>query len=200
MAKTSASALMLALVLSTAAPAGAADDQACCQTLAPPPATANPAKVLPHRHFTDQQGRTVSLPDGRIWAVAFFYGSCKTVCPRLIYNLTELKAALPADQQERVAFAAITFDPERDSAERLKSLAQSHDFTAANQYLLRGDGDTTATATRVFGFDFKPDGQGDFRHSNLLAVMDGQGRVVRHFYGLEPNLERVAHVIGQLRP
>jgi protein SCO1/2 len=190
-------AVTLAVLLGSAVPAGAAEptERACCTHEAPTPATIKEGKVLPNLRFTDQRGRPRNLPDGRLWAVAFFYGSCKTVCPRLIYNLNQVQAALPTDIRDKVVFAAITFDPAQDTAQRLVELAKEHDFQQPNQYLLRADAATTRTAVETFGFDYKPDGQGGFRHSNLLALMDSEGRVVKHFYGLDPNLGHVTQAI-----
>jgi protein SCO1/2 len=147
--------------------------------------------------FHDQADRTVTLPDGRIWVVSFFFGSCKTACPIILHNMATIAARLPAEQRSKVGFAAISFDPDRDQPERLRQLAQQHGLDPLGVQLLRGDAPAIQAAVRHFGFDYAPDGEGGFRHANLIAVMDGQGKPLRHVYGLQPDLDRILRSVAK---
>lgn len=155
------------------------------------PAAPTAATVLSQLQFRDQADRPVTLPDGRVWVVSFFYGSCRTACPIVLHNVATVASKLPADQRAKVGIAAITFDPGRDQPAQLRQLAVDHGLEPLGVKLLRGDSKTLDTAVKHFGFDYATDGDGGFRHANLIVVMDGQGRPLRHIYGLRPDLDRV---------
>lgn len=157
-------------------------------------------RVLSPVSFKDQRGATVQMPDGRVWIVTFFYGTCTTACPQLLHSLAQLQEELPEPERARVAMAAITFDPGRDTPDRLAALARDHGLDGPNVHVLRGDRAATQAAIGACGFDYQPDRTGGFRHVNLVALIDGKGRVRRHFYGLQPDLARMVAAIRDLTP
>jgi protein SCO1/2 len=187
--------LVGAAIAASAGPAMAEDD--CCKPALAAPAAAN-LETLGSAVFTDQRGHAVKLPDGRVWVVTFFYGHCKDVCPTLLYNLGSVAEALPAEVRAKVAFAGITFDPERDKVADLAQYQENYELTGDRYFLMTGDRPTLDRAFKSFKFTYKKDGDGSFQHVTLMAVMDGQGRIVRHFYGLQPNIEQVTALVTEL--
>lgn len=198
-------ALAGAALAALALPARASD---CC-TAVPPPAAVSAEQavlaaakadqaVLAAAKLVDQRGREVTLPDGRPWVLTFFYGNCPDVCPTMVYNVADVAAALPPDVRAKIAFGAISFDPARDTVPRLADYAENFEMQAANRYLLTGEPATLSKVLTTFKFDFKPDRNGAFQHTTLTAVMDGQGRVLHHFYGLRPDIRRIADVARAL--
>lgn len=178
-----------------ASPAPEVDD--CCKTLeAPAPAVS--LETLSTALLVDQRGKSVKLPDGRVWVVTFFYGHCKDVCPTLLYNLGSVAEALPADVRSRVGFAGVSFDPERDKVPDLKTYTENFELTGDEFHLMTGDRPTLDRVFKSFKFTYKTDRDGTFQHVNLMAVMDGKGRIVRHFYGLQPNIEQVTALVTDL--
>lgn len=161
------------------------------------PAVTAAATTLSPLQFHDQADRPVTLPDGRVWVVSFFYGSCQTACPIVLHNVAAVAARLSAAQRAKVGIAAITFDPERDQPAQLRQIADEHGLDALGIKVLRGDSRTLQTAVRHCGFDFAPTGDGGFSHSNLIVVLDGQGRPLRHIYGLRPDIDRVVQAVAK---
>jgi protein SCO1/2 len=145
--------------------------------------------------FQSQAGEPVTLPDGRVWVVTFFYGSCKTACPIVLHNMANVAARMTPEMRTKVGLAAITFDPQVDQPARLRQLAVEHGLADLGVQLLRDEGPALQVAVRHFGFDFAAEPDGGFRHANLMAVMDGHGRVLRHVYGLQPDLDRVLQAV-----
>lgn len=167
----------------------------CCATEAAP--LAPTGDVLGSVKLTDHRNRSVSLPDGHIWVVTFFYGNCKDVCPTLLYNLGSVAEAMPEAARKNVRFAAITFDPARDTVASMATQAENYELGADYYYLLTGEPDSLKALFKTFRFDYKADRDGGFNHTNLIAVMDGRGRILKHFYGLQPNIERVAKLAAE---
>lgn len=166
----------------------------CCKPMEP---SAPVADVLTSTTLTNQFGKQVKLPDGRVWVVTFFYGNCKDVCPTLLYNLGSVAETLPKDIRDKVGFAGISFDPARDNVAKLAEYQENFELKGADYHLMIGDKPTLDRVFESFRFSFKPDRDESFQHVNLMAVMDGQGRVIKHFYGLQPNIEQVNEAVTQ---
>lgn len=168
----------------------------CCKPMEPE-AAAPVADVLSAATLTDQFGKQVKLPDGRVWLVTFFYGNCRDVCPTLLYNLGSVAESLPKDIRDKVGFAGISFDPARDTVAKLAEYQENFELKGADYHLMIGDAPTLERVFTSFRFSFKPDRDDAFQHVNLLALMDGQGRVIKHYYGLQPNIEQVTEAVTQ---
>jgi protein SCO1 len=75
---------------------------------------------------------------GRVTLLFFGYTHCPDVCPVHMANIASVKRRLPWDQRQRLQVVFVTTDPDRDTADHLRSwLAQfDPEFIA-----LRGDRD-----------------------------------------------------------
>lgn len=154
-----------------------------------------PAETLAPVTLIDDTQSPRRLPDGKVWVVTFFYGNCVDVCPLLLYNLADVAAALPEADRQRVGFAGITFDTKRDTPELLTQYKENFELKGDHFKLFTGADADLARLFTTFRFDFKPDRNDGYQHVNLMAIMDEQGRVVRHFYGLQPNIDQVVEAI-----
>ena len=78
--------------------------------------------------LTDQHGQTRSMTDfsGKVVVVFFGYTQCPDVCPTTLQELLEVQRMLGADGA-KVQPVFITVDPERDTAELLKSYMANFD-------------------------------------------------------------------------
>jgi cytochrome oxidase Cu insertion factor (SCO1/SenC/PrrC family) len=157
-----------------------------------------------HDHpLTDATGGETTLfalKKGRAAVVAFVYMSCSESagCPLSLSVLHRLDAVLAADPalSSRVTLIAISFDPDRDTPERMKELRELHDpksdwsfaTTSGGAALvsLLADFDQTAAKLRT------PSGRwsGLFRHVLKVFLLD-EGNEVRNVYStgfLNPEL------------
>ncbi|MFB6069316.1 MAG: SCO family protein [Halobacterium sp.] len=145
-------------------------------------------------------GRDVSLRDvDRPAFVTFFYSNCMSICPRLISTLREVQIhSIEHGYADEVGFYPITFDPERDTAERLRTYAEKMnvDLDAGNWHFLRPDGRKRAkdVLEGEFGFAFErthPDSMEKymFTHIGLVLLVNADGYVERAYRGREPSEE-----------
>ncbi len=130
--------------------------------------------------LTDQNGQPRTLADfkGKVVVVFFGYTQCPDACPTTMSELAQAKKALGKDG-ERVQGVFVTVDPERDSAEILKSYMASFDpsFVA-----LRGTPEQTAATAKEFKVFYakspgKTPGSYSMDHTAGSYVFDARGRV-----------------------
>ena len=120
----------------------------------------------------------------------FFFANCMTLCPILEGRLREVQIhSVSEGYADEVGFYPITFDPERDTPERLRREAEelNVDQSAGNWRFLRPG--TPAEAERVvtdgFGIAFERAGEMDgkymFNHIGLILLVNGDGYVERAY-------------------
>ena len=93
--------------------------------------------------LTDQNGETVIFPDdyqGSPLVIGFIYTHCPDICSFITANVGKVYEEMdnPGDTQ----FVMVTFDPERDTPEVLKSYARAFDMDREPFQFLTGDPDT----------------------------------------------------------
>ncbi len=200
-------ALMLAACASTAA-------EGATPAIAPAPTAhvvephaVEPHAVEPHAHaaplaadaplpgasllhlddvWTDHRGDAVRLADhrGHPTVVVLFYGTCISACPVLLRDAELIEAALPDDVRAATRFLMVTFDPERDTPERLAAYAAEKGLDRERWSFLTADDRAVRRLAAALGVRYRPDGQGGFAHTNLITVLDGDGVPVARLEGL----------------
>ena len=130
--------------------------------------------------LTDQNGQPRSLADfkGKVVVVFFGYTQCPDVCPGTMAELAQIKRALGQDG-DRVQGVFVSVDPERDTAEILKSYLASFD---ASFVALRGSAEQTKAAAKEFKVFYgkvpgKTEGSYSVDHTAGSFVFDPQGKV-----------------------
>lgn len=92
--------------------------------------------------------------------MTFFYSHCMSVCPVLIAAMEGVQErAAATGYGDDVVFLAVTFDPQRDDAERLREYANTRDvdLDAGNWHFLRPDSPASAKTVvqETFGVNFR---------------------------------------------
>ena len=93
--------------------------------------------------LTDQNGETVIFPDdyqGSPLVIGFIYTNCPDICSFITANVGKVHEEMsnPGDTK----FVLVTFDPERDTPEVLKSYAQAFGMDREPFQFLTGDPET----------------------------------------------------------
>ncbi|MFB6074926.1 MAG: SCO family protein [Haloarculaceae archaeon] len=102
---------------------------------------------------------TLTQFEDRDVVLSFFYSHCQGICSRVISAMRNMQTRAAQDGNgDRVVFLAITFDPERDTPDRLREYADlMHvDLSLGNWYFLRPPSVDRAKAVvqEQFGFFF----------------------------------------------
>lgn len=128
-------------------------------------------------HFTTAAGEHLMLQQyrGEPVVVTMFYGTCKAACPLLMRAMTETASHLPPAARGKVRFLMVTLDPERDTIEALRSLAQEYKLGASHIEVARTDDDGVRLLSAALGIRYRKLPDGNFSHSSILTALDGTG-------------------------
>jgi protein SCO1/2 len=140
-----------------------------------------PAFVL-----TTTDGAPLALADlrGKVVAVTFIYATCTDTCPLLTAKLVGLSQRLGKDSAARVAFVAITVDPERDTPEVLRHYAQAHGANVPGWAFLTGTPAQIRDVVRRYGVFARKTLRGDVDHTFLTSLVDRDGALRVQYMGV----------------
>ncbi|MCO4763523.1 MAG: SCO family protein [Myxococcales bacterium] len=135
---------------------------------------------------------------GKVVVVSMVFTHCKYACPRLVSDMQKVEKKLSAAQKKDVRFLLVSMDPERDTPERLRTFAKEHHI--AGWTLLTGPAGDVRVLNAVLGGRYKKAPSGDFAHSNLVIVLDRQGRIKHRQEGLDIAPTEALAAIAKLSP
>lgn len=146
------------------------------------------ANYFPNIPLVNQDGKTLRFYDdmikGKVVAINFIYTSC--VLPQFCYRLANHFGVVQKRFNERMGrdlvLLTVTFDPARDTPERLAEYAAQWKADPASWRFLTG---TVADVRRVcslFGVDSFVD-EGLINHSTRTAVIDRRGAIAASIDG-----------------
>ena len=143
--------------------------------------------------FLDQDGKTITNADvkGKVYVATFFFTTCTSVCPRLNNNLKPVNEEFR--NEPNFLILSYTCDPSRDSVARLKLYADSVLKVDTSKWIfLTGSKDSLyAMARHSYMIDDPKNevqnGETDFLHTQLIALVNKKGEVVKIYDGLKPS-------------
>jgi protein SCO1/2 len=155
-------------------------------------------KEIPNFELTNQDGKRISTNDfrGKVVAITFIYAQCPLpdYCIKMSTNFSDAANRIMAesDVKDKFRLLSISFDPERDTPEKLKSYGLGYlgkgakpDFSVW-QLAVGSDKEVRAVAD-FFGLRYEVD-QNDKtqrNHSLRTAVIAPDGKVTKIFAGNE---------------
>lgn len=135
--------------------------------------------------WVDQTGKAMSLEDlkGKNQVVAMAYTNCQHTCPILVRSMKQMYKEMTPEAREQTQFVLATLDTKRDSAEVLASYAE-HNKLGDNWHLIRSDEASTRMLANTLNIKYQFADNGEINHSNLISVLDKQGRLVAQGVGV----------------
>ena len=161
----------------------------------------NVGDPMPDYVFTNELGQVIHLADfhGQALAFTFIYTRCPfpNFCPRMSSNFADaykkLSSAPEAPQNWRLL--SISFDPEHDKPEVLRSHAKRYEYGTNHWSFVTGALIDIDAITEQFGLMYPREGVG-FNHNLRTVVVDAQGKVQKVFTGNEWKVEElVAEIV-----
>lgn len=130
--------------------------------------------------LVDQDGRALSLADrqGKPLLISMFYTSCQFVCPLIIDTLQKTERTLDAADRGKLDVLLVSFDAERDTPEKLKTVADQRKLDTPRWTLARTDAGQVRKLAAMLDIQYRALDDGEFNHSSVLVLLDAQGRIV----------------------
>ena len=158
--------------------------------------------------LTNQFGEEVSFPvdyRGKVLIIGYVYTNCPDICPMITYNMRDLQREFPGEQDFHLI--SISFDPERDTPEVLRSYAESYNVDQSNWSMLTGETsivnevlDKLSIATVKTPTRFTENNKAVYfiDHTDKVSLIDKKGQVRNHYLGSELDTETVIEDIKTL--
>ncbi|RFA28600.1 hypothetical protein CAI21_12135 [Alkalilimnicola ehrlichii] len=166
-----------------------------------PAATVNHQDSLYHveDQWTDHRGQSVALGDfrGQPVLITMIYGNCNTACPVLVNDLTRIQTDLPKTLRQQTRVLVISFDSLHDTPDALATYAEERALDREGWHFLHGEPHQIRTLATLLGVRYRDNGDGSFDHSNLIAALDEEGKIVHRSEGLLQPTQPIVQAISE---
>ncbi|MEJ7848985.1 MAG: SCO family protein [Pyrinomonadaceae bacterium] len=155
-------------------------------------------REVPDFSLTNQDGKRFSVKDyrGKALAITFIYRECPLpeYCIKMSANFSDLASDIAVNEefQDKMRLLSISFDPARDTPEKLKQYGLGYigndgkaDFTVWQ--LAVGTDKEVRSVADFFGLQYSvdPNDKTQINHSLITAVIAPDGKVTKIFKGNE---------------
>lgn len=156
----------------------------------------------------NQDGESVTFPDdfeGSPLVVGFIYTNCPDICSFITANVRKIYDA--DTHPEGTQFALITFDPERDRPDVLKSYAGAFDMDRDPFHFLTGSPEEIERLMERVNIRKEVSSEQEtdsgesiyfLSHSDKILLIDSQSRLVFDYGGSMTPVDIVAEDLGKL--
>lgn len=136
--------------------------------------------AAPSLSLVDQDGQPVSLEAlrGRVIMVTGVYSTCGYTCPMIMAQAKAAVSALSPAEREQVTVVAVTLDPQHDTPEQLRKMAEAQHVTAPLYRLSTGEPAAVERALDDLQIARERDPKtGVIDHANLFLLVDKRGKI-----------------------
>lgn len=133
-----------------------------------------------HATLTTQQGVPAGfdLYQGHPTVISMFYGSCPSYCPMLITAVQVYEGHLDEVSRARLRVLLVSFDAAHDTPQRLAELSRLHRADPVRWTFASAREPDARRIAELLGFHYRKLPDGSFDHTQVLTLVDGQGRVL----------------------
>ncbi len=139
--------------------------------------------------WRDDEGKNVQLNNlaeqQKNWTlISMMYTSCPSSCPMIVQKMRKLETALK-EKGFKPEFVLVTFDPERDTLEKLKKHRKKIGVTETNWHFLNGSQADTRKLSMLLGIKYAKDPEsGEFMHDNKIVLLSPRGDILARLNNL----------------
>ena len=145
----------------------------------------------------DNSHRLNSLA-GRPVVCAMIYTSCEYACPLIVGDMLKIHRALSESERVRARFVLFSFDPERDTPEKIGRYLAKQKLPSPDWAMLSSDNESSRELSVALGVRYKNVGGGEFAHSNLIFILDKSGAPIFRQEGVGNSPDKAAAVLREL--
>ncbi len=146
--------------------------------------------------WQDQNGTSLRLPDlsGRPRLLSFVYTYCEHTCPTIVARLKDTVSELGDQAPAGLQITLVSLDPERDTPQRMNAWMTERGLDPRQWRMLHGSPDDVRGFAAMIGVRYRPMGDSDIAHSNMITVLDHDGVIRYQSQGLndDPAAARAA--------
>ena len=157
--------------------------------------------AVPDFTLIDQSQQRVSLSQfrGRVVAINFIYTSCvlPQFCYRMANHFSVVRNRFRDAMGRDLALLTITFDPARDTPERLAQYAAQWKADTQSWHFMTGTAAAVERVCTLFGVDFFSD-DGLMSHSVRTAVIDRRGNLAANVEGNQFTAAQLGDLVQQV--
>lgn len=143
--------------------------------------------------FKTKSGESVSLSKwkGTPLVMTMTYTSCEYACPRIIVKLKNVQKHYDKIKK-KAQFIVVTFDPLRDTPEKLNGYHKSTGEIAKDWVFLSGAEADTRRLSMVLGIRFERNPEdGNISHDNKILIINEKGEITQELNGLGPDVSEL---------
>lgn len=116
--------------------------------------------------------------------MAMIYTSCRDVCPLTILDMQRIEKGLSEKARDKARFVVVSFDPEKDSPQKLAEYGKAHGLDFKKWTLLNGSAEAVRELAAILDVRYKKLKTSDFEHSNIITILDREGVIKYQQVGL----------------
>lgn len=136
-------------------------------------------------------GETVTLDHwkGEPVVLTMIFTSCQATCPLTMAKLVAVQEQFDREKI-KAHFAIVSFDPRRDTPEKMAKYRRDTGHENPNWTFLVGSEEDTRMLAMLLGIKYSrnPD-TGDIMHDNKIVLLNGAGEITKELLGLDASLE-----------
>lgn len=118
--------------------------------------------------------------------ISMVYLSCAYSCPLTISHMQTIESSLPKSLQGKVKFVLVSFDPVRDTPEKMRDYAKKRALDPAHwEFITSNSESDIRELSALLDFKYKKDAAGEFEHSFSIIALDSDGVVKGRLDGVD---------------
>ncbi len=139
-----------------------------------------------------QDSKKVHLSDlaGKKLVLSMTYTSCQHTCPTIVSNMQAIEKNLSDKVRGNVRFVLVSLMPQSDTPAVLKRYANKRGLDGWT--LLSGNEQDVRLLAMILDVKYKALENGEISHSNLITILDDQGRIEQQIKGTASKIELAA--------
>lgn len=143
--------------------------------------------LAPEFKLTSQDGQKIALSDlqGKVVLINFIYTQCPDFCPTHTARMAQIQRSLGKLSGKEVYFLSISFDPEYDTPEVLKTYSQKFKADLSGWAFLTGTQEEIDLVIGDYGITAIKDPESEeIGHTAWTILVDSRGMIRKLYFGL----------------
>jgi protein SCO1/2 len=155
-------------------------------------------KTISNFKLVNQNGNHLQFMSlrGKVILMNFIYLDCPDMCILMALSLKKFLANVDPAIKDDFIILSVSFDPKDNTPEKLKDYASDFTDDFSNWHFTTTDEYTIRAMVKELGFSFEQEGD-EFDHLNRLSLIGPDGKVLKHYYGTNYNVEEVEKEIRE---